>query len=77
MTWNYRIVRSETKDGPMWALHEVYYDDDGHAIARTADPTDFGSDEGPEGVIVSLEMALSDAKGRPVLPDSEIGSGHG
>lgn len=74
MTWNYRIVRTETKDGPMWDLHEVYYDDAGRPIARTADPTDFGSDEGPEGVIASLEMALSDAKNRPVLLDSEIGT---
>jgi hypothetical protein len=76
-TWNYRIVRTETKDGPMWALHEVYYDDAGRPVAMTADPTDFASDDGPDGVVVALEMALSDAKNRPVLMESEIGVNRG
>lgn len=69
MTWNYRIIKRETGVGPVWELYEVYYDKDGTPEFRTSEPVDFGSEDGPEGVIKSLEMALNDARTRPVLDD--------
>ncbi len=70
MTWNYRIIRH--KEGH-FALHEVYYDDDGNPDGWTQDPITFvvDSDEGTAGLITSLEMALKDARDRPVLDFSE------
>lgn len=65
MAWNYRIL----DHGEWLALHEVYYDDAGEPNGWTVDAITFGahSDEGAEGVIASLEMALADARKRPVL----------
>ena len=66
MSWNYRIIRH--KEGH-FALHEVYYDDAGTPHSYTADPISFVSDEeeGPDGIIASLEHALTDARTKPVL----------
>lgn len=65
MTWNYRIL----DHGDHFALHEVFYSPRGkpngwteNAISFTAHP-----EEGAEGVIGSLEMALADARKHPVL----------
>jgi hypothetical protein len=71
MTWNYRIVRRH--DGS-FGLHEVYYDDTGKPHSMTADPVGFAADadEGEQGIIASLEMALRDARNRPVLDEQEI-----
>ena len=66
MTWNYRVIRHE--EGHL-ALHEVYYDDDGKPNGVTKEPVTFvtDSDEGITGIINSLEMALNDAREKPVL----------
>jgi hypothetical protein len=68
MSWNYRIVRY--RNGAL-ALHEVHYDEKGEPKYRTNEPTDFvcDADEGPAGIVASLEMALNDARDRPVLDD--------
>ena len=66
MTWNYRIVRHPQG----WlALHEVYYGEDGQPNGYTENPASFGAneDEGPAGIIAALEMALRDARERPVF----------
>lgn len=70
MTWNYRIVHR--RDGS-YGLHEVYYDDVGEPVVMTENAVTFecDSDEGPEGVIGNLEMALKDAKERPVFEEPE------
>lgn len=75
MTWNYRIVRHHEPE-EWYALHEVFYDAAGRPTMMTADPIDFacGGDEGPEGITRSLEMALADAKGRPVLDEGDVGN---
>jgi hypothetical protein len=67
-TWNYRIVRY-TNGG--LGLHEVYYDEAGMITGRTENPCSFACDEeeGPEGIIGSLEMALKDAKEKAVVQD--------
>lgn len=76
MHWNYRIVKTETKDGPDWGIYEVYYDENDKPIMRTVDPIAFTSDEGPEGVIDAINLALGTMKVHGVLDDSEIGDGN-
>lgn len=73
MTWNYRIIKSE--DGYL-ALHEVFYDEDGNPSSCTEKPVSFiaDPDEGIEGITISLERALSDAKSKPILDMDVFGS---
>lgn len=70
MTWNYRLIRHDEHI----ALHEVFYDDGGKITGWTADAISFVADldEGAEGVISSLEMALADARRHPVLIANEL-----
>ena len=79
MSWNYRIVqRLRAGINPsFYALHEVHYDDDGLPWAMTTDPVDFVCDleEGPEGIVEALEMALVDAKKTLVLDEPETWPG--
>lgn len=65
MSWNYRVLRH--LDGSL-ALHEVYYRK-GKPVSFTLNPVCFGidGDEGLQGLIASLEMALRDARERPIL----------
>jgi len=68
MTWNYRILNH----GTHYALHEVYYRD-GKPASYTAEPVAFVCDpeDGAEGVIASLTMALEAGK-RPVLTPADF-----
>ena len=72
MSWNYRIIRH--KEG-RFALHEVYYHDDGRMKMYSTYPISFGSDAeaGPEELILSLEMALKDARERPIRDVTAFG----
>lgn len=73
MHWNYRVLRHE--DGTL-ALHEVFYDEDGKPSMYTNDPISFAvdADEGLSALTEALERALHDARERPVLDVSEIGT---
>ena len=73
MTWNYRIVRHH-QPAEWYGLHEVFYDDAGHPTEMTAEPINFvcDGDEGTEGIVKALEMALADARGQPVLDENVI-----
>lgn len=75
-TWNYRVVQTQTKDGPMWGIYEVYYDEDERPVFRTADPISITSDEGVEGVIWALQHALADVE-RGVLTDEDFNGSTG
>ena len=70
MTWSYRIIRhldTQEEHGYL-ALHEVHYGDDCRVHLWVKESIFVcGGEEGPEGIIQSLEMALSDARNRPVL----------
>ena len=70
MTWNYRIIHY-TAGG--YGLHEVFYDDKGEVEGWTDQAIDFGcdEDEGKEGVIKSLKLALKDAKRQPVMEEKD------
>jgi hypothetical protein len=77
-TWNYRIIRYKGDNG--FGLHEVHYDEVGLPIAMTESPATFACDdeEGPAGVVKSLERALKAAQELPVLdvlPDAEMEHG--
>jgi hypothetical protein len=69
--WNHRIVKY--KDGQGFGLHEVYYDDVGNEVGMTKWPVRFAvhTDEGAEGVITALELAMRDARTRPVFEEPE------
>lgn len=71
MTWNYRIIKY--KDGSGYGLHEVFYDKSGRPAAMTVDPINFSTDseEGPNGIVSSLSMALADAIARGVFEEPE------
>lgn len=69
MTWNYRII-FHLGDDPYFAMHEVYYDQEGRITDWTALPVRFVGDD-KEDLIGSLEMALRDAKERPVIEVDE------
>lgn len=67
--WNYRIVKYKSGDG--YGLHEVYYDDSGAAWSMTSNPVSFGCDleDGPEGVLASMRLALQSAESRDVFDE--------
>lgn len=75
MSWNYRLItHKDERQGYGWiGLHEVYYED-GKPSAYTSDAIGFRGDieDGPEGVIEALEMALRDAKKAPPLDESDF-----
>lgn len=64
-TWNYRIVRYANGTG--YGLHEVYYGD-GQPNGMTVEPSYF-VDDTPDGLIADMEVALRDARERPVLDE--------
>ena len=74
MTWNYRILRHREGEHTWLALHEVFYDD-GKPTSCTAEPIGFvaDDDEGPVGIIGSLEYALADARRYALLEADSFG----
>ena len=69
MTWKYKIVKYF--DDNCWALHEIYYDDDGNPTLMSEDPVKFISDVSVEDLIKSLEMALNAAKNDEIFEEPE------
>lgn len=71
MTWNYRIIKYRDNSG--FGLHEVFYDDEGEPWTMTECAVGFGStlEDGEGDIINALQMALEDAKERPVLDEPE------
>jgi hypothetical protein len=76
MTWNYRLILHDldaSHERHWVGLHEVYYEEEkikgwtDTAVSFVSDGEDMAND-----VINSLEMALRDAKEKPVLKESEI-----
>lgn len=69
--WSYRIIKYA--DGSGYGLHEVYFSDDGERLGYTEGAITFiaDSEEGQEGIILSLERALQDAKTREVLEETK------
>jgi len=68
--WNYRIIDFGTHK----ALHEVHYKD-GQPVAFAEGPATFVCDPDQDDIASALEMALGDAKARPVIAVADIGGG--
>jgi hypothetical protein len=71
--WNYRLIHHDGE--PQWiGLHEVYYAD-GEVDSWTIEPVSFScdyEDDGKNSLIKSLEMALNDARNKPMLTLSAV-----
>ena len=60
-TWNNRIIRHKSDSGDWYAIHEVYYDNEGKTTAWTVNAQEpFG--ESVDELISSLKMMLADAE---------------
>lgn len=73
MNWNHRVIEFEGKPGPYWAIHEVFYDDDGNPSAHGEEPAVLLTDE--EDWQKGLEWTLRVMKtclGKPVLKESDF-----
>lgn len=74
MSWNYRVIEYvEPEDDPWWAIHEVYYDDDGKPIRYTEEPAWAMSLEDMGGSLSWVLDRMRDALSRPVLKESDFG----
>ena len=65
MTWNYRIFKHKGTDGhdpvPTYALHEVYYDEEGKTRGWTLEPMAGHHHESVEELLAELAQMLNDA----------------
>ena len=71
-TWDYRIIRKESKDGSdeWYSVQEVYYDDEtGEPVAQTVDLQVEG--DTIAGMRTQLELMLKSLE-LPVLDESDI-----
>ena len=71
MTWNYRIIYHDKTDYPDYAIHEVFYDEDGKVESWTSNPIDPSGGSKAELIRV-LEMMLNDVKKTPILIESKL-----
>ena len=69
MTWNYRIIHYQQGG---YGLHEMFYNELGVIDGWTKEAVDFGceEDEGKDGIISSLELALNDVKTADVIEEA-------
>ena len=70
MTWNLRIVKSESAGGDFYGIYEVYYDKNNKPEMRTESPTDVGGDS-LEDLLEYQEM-LCEAWDAPILTDDDF-----
>lgn len=63
-SWNYRMVHYH--DGSGYAVHEVYYDDNGLPTGMTVRPQTPVCDS-PQEVVKILELMLADATKRAIF----------
>ena len=69
--WNYRVVRRERSGVAWFAIHEVYYGDDGQPALCSQEPTAPGGENVVELLrdVELMHLALD----KPVLEYDEIG----
>ncbi|MFM5930969.1 MAG: hypothetical protein ACKOPQ_08695 [Novosphingobium sp.] len=70
MTWNYRVL----DHGTHLAVHEVYYDAEGHVRSWTAEPVGFlaNLDEGLDGLLIDLGRVREAVLDKPVLSRADL-----
>ena len=66
LAWNYRLMRHTNEHVYWYAIHEVFYDDDGYEYAWTEDEITPVADD-KEEMIKVLKMMLRDVKRSPVM----------
>jgi hypothetical protein len=71
MTWNYRIIKHDTGNISHYAIHEVFYDDDGKIMAWTEDAIEV-SGESERDISHILRLMLKDTKNHEVLLESKL-----
>lgn len=72
-TWNYRMIEHKNQDGSSWfAIHEVYYDDDGNPKYCTEGPCS-ANGEDTESLITDMQYMML-ALNKPVLLYSDFKS---
>jgi hypothetical protein len=67
MGWNYRVIRIEEQGEPVYAIHEVFYDQAGKINGWTKEPVNVVSDDRLGLLYVLTKMV--EAEGQPVLEE--------
>ena len=70
MTWNYRIIRQETKIGPSFGIHEVYYGPGGKITRWTENTVGIGGENFMELLYDFVDYAQAFRK--PILRLEEL-----
>jgi hypothetical protein len=70
MTWNYRIIHHDKDKHPYFAVHEVFYDDDGKIMSWTTDPINITGENKPD-LIKTLRQMLGDVESE-ILIESHL-----
>lgn len=70
MSWNYRVIKQAYDDEDYFAIHEVYYNEDGSIRVMTESPVPVGGDS-VDSLRSSLRMML-DCLDKDVLIDGKI-----
>jgi hypothetical protein len=70
MSWNYRVVKITEDDDDYFAIHEVYYNEDGSIRVMTESPVPVGG-ESVDSLRSSLQMMMS-CLDKDVLVENEI-----
>lgn len=68
MNWNYRIIKHQQP--AFFAVHEVFYDDNGKVAGWTADPIDITGETKTE-LLTSLKQITSDIK-QSILEETKL-----
>ena len=70
-TWNYRMIEHKNADGSSWfAIHEVYYEENGNPIGCTEGPCS-AHGEDTEALITDMQYMML-ALNKPVLLYSDF-----
>ena len=66
MSWHYRPTVEHTDDGPVYAMREVYYDDEGNVTGWTANPATITGDS-LEELAETIILMRADQRRLPLL----------
>lgn len=72
MSWNYRILKSESGGETTLALHEVYYNKDGTMGSWTEKPVSLEGYESVEELVDEVGLMATAIASRPVLKMAEM-----
>jgi hypothetical protein len=67
--WNYRVIYTPTNQENSFAIHEVFYNDEGLPIGATKNPVELGASS-MEDLQLTVDR-LKDAMDKPILCGDE------